>query len=387
MGCKQTHSTTGAYNSGTGKPAAAAACPTPTESATAAKTKPRATSAGSAAEASSPTATTTEPAATATAQANTATARTRPPFAGATIAAGREKVIPCVLCRLAVALIFNKGGGATHKSLCMKTVLTVTDFSASAQNALDYACAFAGENKYQVILTAIYSIPVSYAGEALSLATINDAINADEENIKEELERVRSNFPDVKIEAKIIVGGFLESLNELKNAFNPELIILGAAGDYSQLWTWNDDWLNAVISVACPVLVIPRNSSYHQYRNIAFACDYQKTCLPEQTEVIKRIKEISGARLHIVHVAPGEIPDSNRTIEEMKNAFENIMPEYHIVKDKMVIKGISEFVKEYNIDMLIVIPHEHGLWHSLFNKSYTKQLALLNDLPILAIHD
>lgn len=270
----------------------------------------------------------------------------------------------------------------------MGLIITVTDFSVSAQNALDYACAFARAHGHNILLTNVYNIPPSYSGEGLSLATINDALMADTGRLRDELDRVKSACHDVTIEAKLIVGGYLDSLNDLHQELKPEVIIMGAEGDYSDLWNWDDDWLNAVLSVPCPILLIPEKTAYKPYSNIAFACDYKYAYQTQQVKAIKNIITSSASQLHIVHVTPpGALELNTNAVSGIKKDLESMSPQYYEVKDKYVIKGISEFVSQQGIDLLIVVPHRHGLWDNLMNKSYTKQLALLNDLPILALHD
>lgn len=270
----------------------------------------------------------------------------------------------------------------------METIIVTTDFSASSANALNYACAFALANGYKIVLAHVYTIPVTYTGEALSLAAVNEALDADRDNLKEELQRARAAYAGVDIEADMIVGAYLESLQSLVKEVNPGMIIMGAVGEYSELWLWDDDWLNALITVSCPVLVVPAGVVYKPFKNIAFACDYKKSCLPHQADIVKRIAKASGATLHIIHVTPEASGlAANKHASHLQETFADMQPHYHLIEDKRIIRSISDFTVQHNIDLLLVMPHKHGLWHSLFNKSYTKQLARLNHLPVMAIHE
>ena len=48
----------------------------------------------------------------------------------------------------------------------MATVIVVTDFSQSAQNALKYVCAFdAASSKMELLLINIDTVPASYSGD------------------------------------------------------------------------------------------------------------------------------------------------------------------------------------------------------------------------------
>ena len=97
-----------------------------------------------------------------------------------------------------------------------KTIIVTTDFSDSAINALNYACELTMGHNFKILLTYIYSIPASYAAEGLSLVTINDTLGSEQQMLKEELERVLGNYTHIHIETRMIIGDFIESLQELK---------------------------------------------------------------------------------------------------------------------------------------------------------------------------
>jgi hypothetical protein len=269
-----------------------------------------------------------------------------------------------------------------------KTIVVSTDFSDSATNALNYACEFAMGHNFKILLTHIFTIPVSYAAEGPSLATISDAIFADRQTLKEELVQVKINFPKISIAAEMITGYFLESLQQLKKELDPEMIIIGAIREYSNLWLWDDDWLKALLTVSCPVLVIPKHIAYKPIRKIAFASDNEKECFPNQVDTIKKIVRLSGADFYVVHVTPQIVlPEENKNAAAFQRLFCELKPQYHTIENKLVIKGLAEFIQQHKIDLLIVIPRKHGLWHKLFNKSYTRQLALLDYIPVMAMHE
>lgn len=270
----------------------------------------------------------------------------------------------------------------------MKPIIVTTDFSPAAANALDYAAALAQAYQFRIVLTHVYTIPVAYAGEGLSLAAVNDDMEDSRQRLKEELGRVKTQYPDLSIEGDIAVGGFLESLQRLTTALDPELMVMGASRDYSELWQWGDDWLEALVSIPCPVLIVPPGIHYKPVKKIAFACDYKKICAPHQVNTIKRMVQRAGATLHIIHVTPQAAKMAeNKQVTELQQAFADLQPQYHFIEDKHIIKGVSDFTEQHQIDLLLVMPHKHDLWYSLFNKSYTKQLARLNHLPVMAIHE
>lgn len=268
----------------------------------------------------------------------------------------------------------------------MKKIIVVTDFSEASINALNYACKFATDHGMDILLAHIYTIPASYAGEGLSMVAIHDTIEANRKHLKQELDNIKSENGHLNIEAGMIIGNFVASLLELKNSQDASLIIIGSEKGYSELWQWSNDWLEALTVISCPVLVIPQHIAYSPIMRIAYASDNTKAGLSEQAETIKKLALLSKANFYIVHVTPFAEPEDDFT-EVYNELFGDIAPQYYTVENRSVVKGIAEFVEQFFIDLLIVVPRKHGLWHSLRNKSYTKQLALLNHIPVMALHE
>ncbi len=267
-------------------------------------------------------------------------------------------------------------------------IIVITDFSESAANALNYACGFAKDHNYNILLFHIYTIPVSYAAEGLSLAAIDADLEEDRSKLRDELDRAKSSFREVHIEAKMATGDYMECLKELRRESDAQLMILGTNGEYSEVWSWDENWLDALIAISCPVLVVPRHIEYSKIKNIAFACDYKKVCEPHQFETIKDLVRLTGAGFHIVHVSHSPAkPVSDDRADAVKAGFSDLTPQYHTVENNNIIKGLAGFTGQYNIDLLLVIPRRHGVWDKLMKKSYTKQLALLNHIPVMAIHE
>jgi len=270
----------------------------------------------------------------------------------------------------------------------MKHIIVTTDFSASSRNALAYACSLAIKGDYTILLMHIYTMPVNYTGDGIALASVSHAISHVEDSLTDEMEWVKESYPAINISYKAETGTLIECLEEEISAAVPELIVMGAASDYGDLWMWDSQLLEALTSMPVPVLIVPKHVVYGSLKQIAFACDYRNLCIPRQVQFIKWLTVYTGAQLHIVHITRDkpvneEVKMKNELL--LQEVLYDAAPKYYAIEDPHVIDAIAGFVKEHNIDMLIVVPHKHGVWHSIFSQSHTKQLAKLNHIPVLAI--
>ena len=266
-------------------------------------------------------------------------------------------------------------------------VLFVTNFSAAAQNALTYACHLLDLRQYEFILVHIYRLPQTYTYEGVALASISDTFRDIEDDLHSELERVKNEFPSITIHAQYIVGGLVESTRSLIESLQPEILIFGTAGFFSEVWHTDSELLLALRNITIPVMIIPQHVHFKPLKQIGFACDYKNVCVPKQISFIRDLVRHTGARLNVVHVTSTK-PDDNlmkRNESLLQEKLHDIQPAYFSIENPEVVKAIDYFVREHQIDMLIVIPRKQEFWYSLFHKRNIDQLAFLNRLPILRL--
>ena len=269
------------------------------------------------------------------------------------------------------------------------TILVTTDFSDSSKNALDYAAGLASANGKEILLLHIYVLPTGYAAEAMSLVTINDSMESEKEMLKAEWDRIAVSFPGLVVTTKMVTGDFVESLGEVCADVRPNLVVFGAFGAYSELGLWQQEWLRVVSALSCPVLVVPQHIKYSPAKKIAVACDYKKPFTTMQLATINSWTSHSVGQLHIVHVTQNATADvaNGPVAAQVKKQLTGLPAVFHVIANKPVIESMAAFVTEYQIDLVMVIPRSHTFWYSLFNKSYSRQLAQLNNTPVLAMQD
>jgi len=272
----------------------------------------------------------------------------------------------------------------------MATIIVVTDFSQSAHNALRYACAFtAASNKAELLLVNINNVPASYSGDGVSMAAISDTLGNRIEKLKEEIEIVSADFPAAKIKYKALIGVYIKSLKELIEEEEAVMIILGTPAAYGEIWSWDTDTLRAMTELPIPVLAIPKDVAYKPIALISFASMPGSLHSASTIRPIKKFVKYTGAKLHVVSVVVPQHDEQKEqeSTAELRNQLEELDPVYHKINDPHIVQAIGRFVEEQHIDLLVVRPRKHGIWYNLFHKSYTKELAKLNLIPVIALHD
>lgn len=275
----------------------------------------------------------------------------------------------------------------------MPTIIVCTNFSKTSRNALSYACSLinskANKEAVDILLLNIFTIPPNYSGDGIALVTIQNSLTYVEEDLHEELEWVNGEYPGINVIGKVSTGRLLEGLEEEIHEMKASLVIIGAGGNYGDLWSWDSNILNALRDLSVPILTIPPNVTFTPLQNIAFACNLKNVNRHTPFSALKKIIQFTEAKLHVVYVAGDELKkDSAEAQNELfvREQLQDFSPVYHTLYESEVVGAIGRFVENQHIQLLLVIPRRHGIWESLFHKSYTKELARLNRLPIIALH-
>jgi len=272
----------------------------------------------------------------------------------------------------------------------MATIIVITDFSETAHNALEYACAFAAaSSKIQLLLVNISAVPASYSGDGVAMAAISDSLYDKTGKLQEEIEAVTINASQPAIQYRALLGDFIETLQELIEEERAGMIIMGTPAAYGEIWTWDTNTLNALTKLTVPVLTIPPAVAFKPIANISFASIPGSLHSASPIESIKKLVKYTGARLHVVVVITAAYSEEKEKQAEaaLRRQLEDINPEYHIINEPHIVQAIGRFVEEQHIDLLVVRPRKHGVWYNLFHKSYAKELAKLNLIPVMALHD
>ena len=272
----------------------------------------------------------------------------------------------------------------------MATIIVVTDFSQSAENALRYACAFTvASNNIELLLININSVPASYSGDGVAMAAISDSLDNRIEKLKEETENVTESFPAAKIKYQALIGNYIKTLKELIEEEEAVMLIMGTPAAFGEIWNWDTDTLRAITELPIPVLAVPQDVVYKPIANISFASIPGNLHSASPIHSIIKLIKYTGAKLHVVSVTPAQHDEQKEkdAAAALRIQLQDADPIYHSINDPHIVQAIGKFVEEQHIDLLVVRPRKHGIWYNLFHKSYAKELAKLNLIPVMALHD
>lgn len=267
-------------------------------------------------------------------------------------------------------------------------ILVPTDFSDNANKALDYALSIFGKGAKK--LSLLHVIP--HQGR-VNIDTDEQIYVEHNERLEQELDRIQTGFPDIgsKLEIILKIGDLSSWISDICEAEDVDLIIMGTQGATklsSALTGSNTSEL--IRKVMTPILVIPSETPLLPPRRMAFTTDLRAENRPEGLGLLKTISEIYAADLRVIHVeSKSEHIDSVHDKVQIVDAMENLGLEdlkLEMIMSDDILVGINDYIKENYIDLLTMVTHHGGLFHSLFAKSMSKHMVLHSHTPILVLH-
>lgn len=132
----------------------------------------------------------------------------------------------------------------------------------------------------------------------------------------------------------------------------------------------------------------PQGKGFTGFKNVGIACDLQNGSDHVPIETLKKLIVDFKASLHILN-ASGKENERKKIIGEASVLMDALAPvnhEFHFINGGEEDKEIIEFAETYGLSLLIVLPKKHTLFDKWLHKSYTRQLVLNLQLPIMSLH-
>jgi len=271
----------------------------------------------------------------------------------------------------------------------MKKILVPIDFSETSLNAAYSACKIAQKNQSVLIFVHAYRVPIE--SFKIKRIVLNDKVFEQELDAR----KYFKNFvlDNLKLKGKIpimkfdIEHGFAIDviLNKTKH-YQVEMVVMGTKGASKLLdRMWGSVTSNVIKSAKVPVLAIPNNAEYRDFKKIVYATDFDA----KDEIVLKKIeafRDMFNANVSVLHVGQN---DNEKEIHRKKGMLDSLGESNIVhslllyeVDQESVVEGIESFIENNDLDLLVMLTHDN-YW---FHKSVTKRIALKTEIPILVYH-
>ncbi len=275
----------------------------------------------------------------------------------------------------------------------MKTILVPTDFSKNAENAIDFAIAFAKKEDAKLILLHAYhytypisDFPVEIIAEEISAVQKNS-----EENLKKLCIEIMQN-KKVRCERICKEGLATDVILEVSNKIHPDFIVMGTKGASGiQEVFFGSNTAIVIEKSQYPVIAVPDGVLFHGIKKITYATNYYESDM----DAIKKLSEIAEpfkAVINVLHIADGEfIPEGENELLKQFVSRVSKKVDYNNFSFQVIIgedieKELDNYLKNDSTDLFSMSTLHRTLWKKLFGKSITKRVAYHTHIPLLAFH-
>jgi nucleotide-binding universal stress UspA family protein len=274
----------------------------------------------------------------------------------------------------------------------IETILLPADFSATATNAGMYALELGkqlGTKKivvYHTYETIDITEPMQDYGQVIDTETGRQDST---EKLNEFVALLRSKTNgSIEIEAYHSYADLTVAVNEIARSTGAQLIVMGITGGGKLKETVvGSHSVTVAKHTNTPVIIVPTSAGYQNIGTVLLVSDLKEVQETTPVATIKSLLDSTKAKLFVLNVTahPDEAAASNEK-HKLDALLEGYNPDYHFVTNPDFNDAVDHFVSEKAVDLVIVVPKQHGIFESIFTVNHTKTLAFHSKVPLMAAH-
>ncbi|MDA6071020.1 universal stress protein [Flavobacterium sp. AC] len=268
------------------------------------------------------------------------------------------------------------------------TIIAATNFSAIANNAVNYAAGLAKSANAKLILFNSFSLSVHSANSQITAHGLQKQLDQATEKLNA-LGKDLSALFNIEVSCVCSYSFLEDELAVLIDTTKAELIVMGMAERSFEQELLGNSTTSVIKNLHTPVLAVPLNARFQNIKKILYACD---------TLSFSSIKRFSWLRDMVGNIgAEVEFFSVNEKIDDLKQEqerlllnstleeeFQEVKYLYKTVKSNSVINEIKKEINNYDADILVMVPQKYGFWDSLVHKSKTRIMAAGLSVPLLS---
>lgn len=268
----------------------------------------------------------------------------------------------------------------------MKTILVATDYSAAANNAVDYAAQLASKTGAELVLFHVYKVSVHVSNSLGSFASIEKLVKKSEERLNEYAIEISKRY-GIKVRYELMRDDTILGLKKYTREHLVDLVVMGIESNRIEYKWFGNTTTEAIKLMQFPLLVVPNDIQFSGIHKIMYACE--SSYLKDGCELnwLKDFVRGVEADLEVFHVQTKSTDtEVNAELERVMNkALHDIDHTFNYVSNPKVDAGIAEGFEKFPADLLVMIPHKIGFLESFYTEGHTIQVTVKTRVPLLVI--
>ncbi len=276
----------------------------------------------------------------------------------------------------------------------MKNILCPIDFSASSLNALEFAAKLALQLGMRLSLLYVFTEKefLSILKKDDSLQQFEHANKLAEEKLKEVTQNLKLEFGEnLNCKYHIEIGVVSKTIVEHIQNGDFELIVMGNKGiNNLEENTIGSNTHYVLEKSTVPLLCIPLQAFYHEFKQIVYASDYHEQDKMALQQILTLFVKQSPL-IRIVHIS---VVDSEEEQERFRQYTEELksfidypsLQLIHKASNEKIPNVLDEYMHECQGNLLVLLKQKRNILEKLFHQSVTKKMSCFADFPVLIIN-
>lgn len=278
----------------------------------------------------------------------------------------------------------------------MKQILVPTDFSECADNATTFAIQSAKILPAEITLLHSFELNDNMYTDYVGVNKEFNQIMLHE--AKEKLTQLKKSIKETDgVDTDIFIStlSLQEAIKKSLSEKVADFIVMGTLGKSGvKQKLWGSRTSSIIGKVEVPVMAIPNDYEWKKPQKILFVTNH----FEKDPIILDFIFELAGLYMSGIEVAvftdedddkAGTFLDHKKKISEyeefLKEKYnEETLTSVHLYGENFE-ETLQNFIKENQIDMLVMVTYPHKFWNRILNPSKTKRMSYHTKIPLLAI--
>ena len=211
-----------------------------------------------------------------------------------------------------------------------------------------------------------------------------------EEKLKKFANPIINDFgkEDLFVDYQVIQGFAADEIIEASSALENSMIVMGSTGNSKiQKKLFGSVSIKVAKSSQRPVLLIPYDLKFKPWNNILYCSNDLNLDTAVFNKLVDHAK-IFNSDIHLIHANTDSSPNYSELnlIKLYQNFYSKDKIHFSQLDCESPIEAIQNYSEEHDIDIIASATQDRGFVNELFHKSFTKELALKANLPLLIYH-
>lgn len=283
----------------------------------------------------------------------------------------------------------------------LKKILVPVNLSDSSFDLCEYAFGLANKQNAEVKLLYVYPDPTINGSERNTTSwekivnmQLKEAYDKAQLKLVEFSKELKQRLPKslldkVRLHYRMLKGTSVNVITEASKRYKPNVIVMGMKTGNDEKGEFEGRTLIKVIENAqFPVLAVPENAEFKgkDKINVMYATDFTESDTASLKKLLDILKSYNK-KIYCVHVAIQNDPEQKEKENELNTILKRDYPDLDIVcistEGKSVPKGLENFIKEHDIDLISLSKLKHSAFYRMFHSDLVEAMVSNENIPIL----